>query len=367
MNKLEESSVKKQSLITVSQFAFIIFGSIVAAGVLSLPNGSVKISHQDGWISTLIGGIYPLYIVIISGYISKKFPDDTILVLSKKYYGKFFGSIFNFIFATYCVFFGTMVANYYTNLMRSYVTGFLTPLKMIAIIFILIIYAVSKGIKIIGIISEITFYLTIIMILSPIPAIRYGNIINLYPIFGSGFSSIVKGSVASIYSYSGAELILLIHPFLKEKNKILTSSLMSVIMVIFVYVWCVFITTYYLGPYIVNKSYWSFLLVTQSVTISVINNYKFIFIFLWSLIALRSITIFSYASVYILKELVHKIEVKKICILIYPLLVYIALKYGNETSRSNISDKVTPCYIVFNLLYITVIAVLIFFRGDAKE
>ena len=172
MNKMEGNSNKKQSYLTVSQFALIIFGSIVGVGILSLPNGVVKEAHQDGWISTLIGGIYPLYVVIIARYISKKFPNDSILILSKKYFGRILGSIFNLIFATYFIFIASMIASYYTNLMRNYIVGFLTPFKIIAILFICIIYAASRGLKVIGRISEISFYLTIILLLSPIPALR---------------------------------------------------------------------------------------------------------------------------------------------------------------------------------------------------
>ena len=50
----------------------------------------------------------------------------------------------------------------------------------------------------------------------------------------------------------------------------------------------------------------------------------------------------------------------------YPLLVYLAFKYGNEISRQSISENVTRCYIVFNLLYMTVIALFVFFKGGAK-
>lgn len=363
---MEGNSNRKQSYLTVSQFALIIFGTIVGVGILSLPNGVVKTAHQDGWISTLIGGIYPLYVVLIGRYISKKFPDDSILILSKKYFGRFLGNIFNLIFGTYFIFIASIIASFYTNLMRNYILGFLTPIKIIAIIFISTIYAASRGLKVIGRVSEISFYVTIFLLLTPILALRDANMTNIYPVFGSGFSSIASGSLKSIFAYSGAEIILLIYPLLKEKNKMLSSSLISVALVIILYVWCVFITTYYLGPDIVDKNHWSFLLVMGSVTISVINNYKYIFMFLWSLISFKGISINVYASIYILKDFAHKIEIKKIYFSLYLLLVYLALKYGNEISRESISDNVIPCYIIFNLLYMTVIAVFVFFKGGAK-
>ena len=251
---MEGSASKKQSYLTVSQFALIIFGSIVGVGILSLPNGVVKEAHQDGWISALLGGVYPLYVVIIARYMSKKFPNDSILILSKKYFGRFLGSVFNLVFATYFIYTTSMIASYYTNLMRNYIVGFLTPFKIIAILFICVMYAASRDLKVIGRISEISFYLTIFLLLAPIVALRVSSISNIYPVFGSGFSSIVKGSMKSAFAYSGAEIILLIYPFLKEKNKMLNSSLISVALAIVMYGWCVFITTYYLGPDIVTKS-----------------------------------------------------------------------------------------------------------------
>ncbi|MBU3145104.1 GerAB/ArcD/ProY family transporter [Clostridium sp. CF012] len=363
---MEGSANKKQSYITVSQFALIIFGSIVGVGILSLPNGVVKAAHQDGWISTLIGGIYPLYVVIIANYISKKFPNDSILILSKKYFGKILGSTFNLIFATYFIFIASMIASYYTNLMRNYMVGFLTPIKIIAILFICIIYAVSGGLKVVGIISEISFYCTIGLLLSTTVALRDANMINISPILGSGISSIAKGAMKSVFSYSGAEIILLIYPFLKEKNKMLVSSIISVVIVIVLFTWCVFITTYYLGPDIVTKNYWSLLLVMGSVTVSVVNNYKYIFMTFWSLIAFKSMSINGYASINILKHFGNKMKTKKIYFIMYPLLVYLAVTYGNEISRQNISENITPCYVIFNLLYMTAIAAFIFFKGDGK-
>lgn len=363
---MEVKSSKKQSYLTVSQFALIIFGSIVGIGIFSLPNGVVEVSHQDGWISTLIGGIYPLYVVLIANYISKKFPDDNILILSKKYFGRIIGTIFNLIFATYFIFISSMIASYYSNLMRNYILGFLTPFKVITILFIIIVYAASRGLKVIGRISEISFYYSIILFLSPIMSLKLNNITNIYPVFGSGVTSIVKGSVKAIFAYSGAEITLLIYPFLKEKKKMLTSSLITVAIVVVMYLWCVFITIYYLGPDIVSKNYWSFLMVIENVNVTVVNNYKYIFMTFWSLIAFKSISINCYASTHILKDFANKIDIKKIYLLIYPLLVYLACNYGNEISRQNISENLMPWYVIFNLLYMTTIAIFIFVKEGDK-
>ncbi|WP_243186877.1 GerAB/ArcD/ProY family transporter [Clostridium muellerianum] len=364
---MEGSSSEKQNLLTKSQFACITLGTIVGTGIIALPNGVVKVAHQDGWISAAIGGIYPLYIVIIWTYVSKAFPNDTILGLSKKYFGNLLGSILNLIFSTYFMYFATMGPKIYINLMRNFGIGFLTPLKMISITFLVTLYASYKGLKVLGKISEITFVVMVILMLSSTPALKVADIENVPPLFDVSLRTILQGSITAAFAYSGAEIMVLICPFVKEKNKIFSSSLISVFIVISMYVWTTFITIYYLGPDIVNKSYWSFLLVSESVTISLINNYRYIFIFLWTLIAFRACAINCYASIYILKDLIKKINIKKLYLFIYPLFVYVTFQYGNEINRQQVSEYVTKVYVIFNVLYITIIAIITFFkRSDIR-
>ncbi len=64
---------------------------MLGVGILSLPNDVIKIAKQDGWISVLLGAIYPLYMVFIATYLSKNYPKDNMLTLSKKFFGKILG------------------------------------------------------------------------------------------------------------------------------------------------------------------------------------------------------------------------------------------------------------------------------------
>ena len=84
--------------ITYQEFTYIIIGAIFGVGILSLPNQLAEVSKQDGWISAVVGGIYPLYIALTTIYISSKFPNDDVLSVGKKIFGKFLGSILNFLF-----------------------------------------------------------------------------------------------------------------------------------------------------------------------------------------------------------------------------------------------------------------------------
>ncbi|NLM35684.1 MAG: GerAB/ArcD/ProY family transporter, partial [Clostridiales bacterium] len=157
MGKKEMRPVGKDE-ITYQEFTYIIIGAIFGVGILSLPNQLAEVSKQDGWISAVVGGIYPLYIALTTIYISSKFPNDDVLSVGKKIFGKFLGSILNFLF------FGHFFVNLIgitTGAMRLsivYIVGFLTVFKISIVVIILAVYGSLLGLKVIGRLNEFMYY-----------------------------------------------------------------------------------------------------------------------------------------------------------------------------------------------------------------
>lgn len=77
-----------ESKITSYQLLCILTGTAIGIGLMDLPNQVTEIAKQNGWVSVIIGGIYPLYIVYIADILQNKFPDENILQLSRKFLGK---------------------------------------------------------------------------------------------------------------------------------------------------------------------------------------------------------------------------------------------------------------------------------------
>ncbi len=58
----------EENFLTEHQLTIILIGCMVGIGVLSLPTPAIKIARQNGWISVLLGSIYP-YILLLWPYI----------------------------------------------------------------------------------------------------------------------------------------------------------------------------------------------------------------------------------------------------------------------------------------------------------
>ncbi|MCY6370142.1 GerAB/ArcD/ProY family transporter [Clostridium ganghwense] len=356
-------SKSKNESLTPSQFIFVIYGSLLGIGFLAFPNSLVKISQQDAWISTIIGVIYPLYISLMCIYISKKYPNHNILFLSKKYFGNFLGNILNLLFCIPFIVIGLSLTSGYANIMLVYSTKFLTPLKLIIVITAVCLYSSYKGISLIGKICEIIFYITLPFLLIPLLTLKKSSILNIFPILGSGITNILKGSIDTMYSYIGLEFILLIHPYMNDKSKLKSSSLIGVFLTMLLYVWIVFITIYYFGIDVTSKNLWPFLAALEIIDIPMINNFRYFFILSWSFLLFRCLTIYHFAIVYILKDFMKKTDVKKIYFFIFPIFVFLSTFLTNELTRRNFLGKVTPIMVIFLVIYVSSIALLVRIKG----
>lgn len=361
--------MKKNSEIylTNHQYTLILIGNIIGIGMLSLPNSVVKIAKQDGWISAAIGGIYVIYMVLIGSYMCKKHPDNNILDLSKIYFGNFLGTILNLIFTSYFIYLLTGLSSGISNVLIMYITPFLTTKKILITILLVPAFISYKGIKTLGKMNEVIFYLTFIFFLVPMVALKDGNILNIMPVFSSGFKNIIKASKESLFSYFGIEILFLIYPFLKDKKKVTSSGIKASIVAIIIYTWITFITIYYIGINIIPKFLWPVVTVSESIMVPGINSFRYISMSLWTLMIFKTISIDYFSIAYCLGEIWRKINMKTWIYILYPVLFYISGIYGTPTNRRDIIIKLGKMYAIFNLVYVTSIAILIMLKRGEKN
>jgi spore germination protein (amino acid permease) len=356
------------SLLTSSQFTLTLIGSMIGLGVLSLPFDVTKAAKQDGWISTILGSIYPFYIIFIANYMCKKFPKQNILTLSKRCFGKFLGTILNLIFISFFLMLSTEVSSGIGNVLRIYMMQYLINNRILLLIFLVPAFVTYKGIKTIGRINEMVFYLTLPLVFIPIAALKDGSLLNLMPVFGSGLIGIIKGTKETAFSYSGIEIVFLIYPYLQDSSQLKRCGIKSIIITMIIYTWVVFITIFYLGIDIIPKFLWPVVTVSEAIKIPLINNFRYIFMILWSVIMFKTISDDYYGCVYGLSEITKAATRKTFVLLMYPLFFYVSTKYGTPTTRSAALSKLVPAYTIFNLLYITIISlVLAMKKGDENE
>ncbi|MCY6371018.1 GerAB/ArcD/ProY family transporter [Clostridium ganghwense] len=356
MNKSETE------FLTTNQITALLVGFTVGPGLLRSPNVLVKIAKQDAWISSIIGLIYPAYILLVSNYIIKKYPKDNILSLSRRCFGNTLGTLLNFIFICQWTLYAATITSDLIKISRIYFVSFLTPLKVALAIVTITFCAAYTQIKSLGKINEVCMYLLTVIMLFSIASLKYGNILNVQPIFNTSLKDMLRASILSVYYYAGFECLLLIHPFAQNTNEIKKASMQALFISGLIWVWIAFITIYYLGIDIIPKSHWSFILVFESINIPVINNFRYVFMFVWSFIVFRITSNFCFITYFFL-NMITKIDIKKILIFLYPLILILSLQFLNTALYQKVLKVISPAFTLFNIIYISFIALSILVKN----
>lgn len=357
----------KKNLLEESEATAMVLGFIIGTSILALPNGVVQNAKQDGWISVLIGGIYPLYMALLSVYYAKKHPNQDILVLSTLYLGRILGTICNILFMVEFAIFMIAAIVSLSNIFRVYATSFLTPIKIFIPTILLAIYLTSKEIKVLGRINKIALYVISILAVSLLATVKNGNNLNFFPAFGTGVKNIFSGSIESALAYGGMEAIFLIYPFLKEKNKMKKITFKALFITMVIYVWVTIVCIYVLGYKVTSIALWPVLLVTEGVNIPILNSFRFLYLFLWSIVMFKIIANEHYAFTYILSYVMKIKNKNKIYWITFPITLYICLMIKNEVQRRELLGYIVPIIVIFNIVYISVIAILIFFKTKIQK
>lgn len=342
-----------------NQFTKLLIFSMIGMGILSLPKDLTKEGKWEGWITAIISAIYPIYIVLMSYFLSKKHPNENILILSKKYMGNILGTLMNVIFLFIFIFYFITEAVGASDLLRTYIVPFVSNFKFLVIFIILVAVTTYRGLKLISKISEIVFYFIIIIGLITLIAIYRGSYLNVMPIISSQIFNSIKNISNGFYSYIGIEIILLVYPSIQDKSKVMRSSLKSVIIVCAIYTWVTFVTIYYFGVSIIQKTIWPTLYIIESLRLSLINNFRLLALFLWILLSILVSSIYYYGFTFIFKDCIKSLSRKIIIISFMPLTLGLCLFIRNEISRREYISMIIPYAVIFNALYVLIIVLLV--------
>lgn len=358
----------KYNTLSPNEIAFILIGIMLNINIAKLPNNLVKIAKQDAWISAAVGAIYPLYITLLVVYISVRFPQENIFAISQKYFGKIFGNVLNILFTISILSYLPAAFSQISIVVQNYVTTFISSLKIYTTIAVVASYCACGGLRVIKRICSINFCILVIIIIISLGALKEGSFLNVRPMLGVSPYKIVKASVTSAYDYSCIEIIFLLYPLINDYSKVKNAALKASAFICFMYTWITFICIYYLGIDVIPKTYWAFFSVTEDIKFIEIINFRYLILFFLIFISIKSISIFYYFAIMSINN-IKKIKNKEmICFIISVFFIYICRKYySNLLNRNAILNYTVPISIIYNLIYTSFIALLIFIKKDDEN
>ncbi|MCM0650727.1 spore germination protein [Clostridium swellfunianum] len=299
--------------ITSTQLMALLVSAEIGAGIVTLPSILAQKVGHDGWISIIITGFLCIAVGLIIMNLLKSYSDKTIFQINDIIYGKILGFILNFSFLLYLVFIAGMTLRVFMEIVNIIVLKLTPPLVITVIISISTVYGVAKGLKVIARFSVMLYFSYFIMILTLLMAIKYTRYTYLLPVGYAGLSNIANGVKISAYSFLGFELVAVIYPNIKNKDKAATYMCLSIAITTLYYVMAVVVTTAMFGETKLAMLVFPIYNLEQSLNIPVIERFDIFYIMFWFPTIASSVRAYFFSAYYGITK-VFKIRMKKLLI-----------------------------------------------------
>lgn len=246
----------KEGKISTLQMSMMMYPTILATAILSVPSVTAGYAKQDLWLSPIIASFIGFVTVYIAVQLHKLYPGQTIVQSTEQIIGRFMGKVVVFfILLFYIEITGQIVRSYSEFIASSFL--FKTPISIvIASMLLLCAFAVQGGLETIGRITQLFFpvffvpLIILIFLLSPNFEIK-----NILPVLEEGVIPPIKGAVILSGWFAEFFLIAFFLPSLSDGKKALKQGLIIVLAVMVTLIAVSLTTLFVLGVTTSSKTY----------------------------------------------------------------------------------------------------------------
>ncbi|MBS4202101.1 endospore germination permease [Bacillus sp. FJAT-49732] len=211
------------------QMAMLMYPTIVATAILSVPSFTAIYAPHDLWISPIFSSLIGFVTVLVAYKLYKLYPKETVIQFVEKITGKILGKIISFIILFFYIqTTGEIIRDYSEFIVGSFL--FKTPMVVITGTMVLLCaIAVRAGIEVLGRLAQLFFPLFVLPIFFLIILLTPNfDVGNMLPILEKGIGPPLKGSIVLGGWFSEFFLIIFLLPFVKDDKKRLKYSLFNV-------------------------------------------------------------------------------------------------------------------------------------------
>ncbi|GFR34718.1 hypothetical protein TCEA9_05300 [Thermobrachium celere] len=151
-------------------------------------------------------------------------------------------------------------------------------------------------------------------------------------------------------------------PYVVNKKDFKKAGFISTAIIVFIYTFLTFICIYYLGYELTTKIYYPVFFIMETIEVSIISDFKVVFIFLWSGMILKIMACNHYVVSYTFSRLT-RIPYKKSCIITWPFILMFAIFMIPEHGRNVFLGKSVPIIVFTVLTYSIITAIMVKIKG----
>lgn len=332
--------IQNMTSITKFQLFFFIIQSQLGIGLLSLPNDVQASAKGDGWISIIVAGAVVQIVITIYLFLMKRFPNNTYPEITQKVLGRVLGKVCNVLIWLYFILTGSLALKLFILCVNLWLLP-LTPLGILSLIIVLSsIYLTVSDLTIIARFFVLASFLIFLLIILSLLTFNLPKEFQyVLPIGSSGLKNILLGSNKSIISMLGFEGLLMVFPFIlnREKGVYKTISFAN-LSVTFINTYFLFLCLISFSPPQLKQIRDPVLFLFEALSFDMVDRIDLIFLSVWMVPMTTSVIAYLYFSV---KSISKKRSFKKAIWLNGLLIYFISIFPMDEKKLALFSKYVT--------------------------
>jgi spore germination protein len=354
--------------ITSKQLIFIMIGTMLGSGILSLPRLAAKEVGQDAWFAVILGSLFPLVSLSLIRFLYKKNNSTSFVNVCRKVCGRSLGSIFSAILALYSIITAAVLLRVFIEVISMFLL-IKTPIfvKLVLMLTVCAFLAFGNA-KVLGRANEFLFYILLPLLLFSLPAmVKNSDIRNLMPVFNYKIMDYARASLTTGFAFSGFELYIIFHPYVSREKEAYSASLYALLVTVLIYLYFVIGTISVFGAELAQVFTWPTLRLLATTEVPIIERIEFMFIQAWIGVSFRPISIQYFCASHIIAELFAQKSQKLVTLILFPIIILIAVYPKNIFQVFKISDYVGLTALIIGIVLPLILIIFGLFSGNRKE
>lgn len=182
--------------ISTNQFVWLLFNIITSFTVLQVPGLLIFHAGRDAWLSVFIAWFLDVLLAMVYAYMGIRFPGQNFVQYSTTILGKYCGKIVGLMFPLYFLMVASLLMRAISGGIGSLVLPNTPAIVVLGSGYILIAFAVKRGIEVIAraceILGPIYLISLILLFILVIPSVKINR---LKPQFIDGFYPVFSGGI----------------------------------------------------------------------------------------------------------------------------------------------------------------------------
>lgn len=292
-NTLEISS---KDTINAFLIFFVIHTTQVGVGIQGFQRIVYQDAKHDAWISVILAGLATHIIAIFMLKTLQMYDSQDLYGIHSDIFGQWIGNFLNVLYIFYCSLAFFAILQNYMEVIHTWVFPDFNSEFIAASLILLIIYTFGGGLRVIVGISFFSFVLAIWLFPMLVFPLQFMEKRSLFPVLESNFFDILKGAQSMTFTIVGFEILNIIYPFVKEKEKVSKHLHFGLLVTTLMYLSIMLVSLTFFSEGQLNKTIWATLSLFGVIKFPFIERFELIAVCFWLLIILPNLCLYLWAA-----------------------------------------------------------------------